>query len=52
MPGLYHPYSVLVKGSLMENCREAGIEVVPWTVDEEDHIQKMLDMQVDGIISN
>ena len=51
-PEVYSPYYVLVNRNLMEKCREAGIKVIPWTVDDEDNIEKILDMQVDGIISN
>lgn len=52
IPEVYSPYSKLVNRKLLENCHEAGIKVIPWTVDNEAGISKILDMQVDGIISN
>lgn len=52
VPEVYSPYYVLVNRSLMESCRGAGMKVVPWTVDGEAEIGKILEMQVDGIISN
>ena len=52
IPDVYSPYYALVNRNLMENCQEVGIKVIPWTVDDDDNIRKVLDMQVDGIISN
>ncbi len=52
VPEVYSPYYKLVSQKLMDNCKKAGIKVIPWTVDDEDTIQRMLDRKVDGIISN
>jgi glycerophosphoryl diester phosphodiesterase len=52
VPEVYSPYHKLVTPKFVENCREAGIKIIPWTVDDENDIKQMLDLQVDGIISN
>lgn len=52
VPEIYSPYYKLVSKDLMDICRNAGVKVIPWTVDNEIDIQIMLDMKVDGLISN
>ncbi len=42
----------LVTPSLVENAQKLGLKVVPWTVDDPDHMSKLIDMNVDGIITN
>ncbi|MGD9929457.1 MAG: calcineurin-like phosphoesterase C-terminal domain-containing protein [Mangrovibacterium sp.] len=51
-PDVYSPNFISVNQSLIKICRDAGMKVVPWTVDDKTDIQRIIDMQVDGIISN
>jgi glycerophosphoryl diester phosphodiesterase len=51
-PHIYSPYFGLVDKKMLENLREADIELVVWTVNEKKDIRKMLVLGVDGIISD
>lgn len=51
-PDVYSPYHLLVNSRTVNVCHEAGIKVIPWTVDEEKDMQQLLDLGVDGIITN
>ncbi len=51
-PETYSPNYKLVDAELIQSCKEKGMKVVPWTVDDDEAIIKMLDLGVDGIISN
>jgi glycerophosphoryl diester phosphodiesterase len=51
-PAVYSPYFKLVDRNLLEALREEGIELVVWTVNEPKDIRRMLEIGVDGIISD
>jgi glycerophosphoryl diester phosphodiesterase len=51
-PAVYSPEHVLVTPALVAFCRETGMKLIPWTVNEPADIEKMLKLQVDGIISD
>ena len=51
-PDIYSPYFGLVDRKLLEALRELGIELVVWTVNERKDIRRLLDLGVDGIISD
>jgi len=46
---VYHP---LVSAKLATICHRAGVELIAWTVDEEKRMRKLVDMGVDGLVSN
>jgi glycerophosphoryl diester phosphodiesterase len=46
---VYHP---LVSTRLARICELAEVELIAWTVDEEKRMRKLLDLGVDGIVSN
>jgi glycerophosphoryl diester phosphodiesterase len=46
---VYHP---LVSTRLARICELAGVELIAWTVDDEKRMHKLLDLGVDGIVSN
>ncbi|HRW75131.1 MAG: glycerophosphodiester phosphodiesterase [Lewinellaceae bacterium] len=51
-PAIYSPkFSVLTSRQVREAHR-SGIQVIPWTVNEPEDIQKVLNMGVDGIITD
>ncbi len=39
-------------GSLIDDAQEAGLEVVPWTVNDPADMQRLLDEGVDGLITD
>jgi glycerophosphoryl diester phosphodiesterase len=51
-PAIYSPWYGLVDRRLLEKLRERDIELVVWTVNEKKDIRRMLDIGVDGIISD
>src|SRR3954447_10281607 len=46
---VYHP---LVSPKLAGICRRAGVELIAWTVDDEPRMRQLVDMGVDGLVSN
>lgn len=51
-PAIYSPYFELVDKKMLEALRERNIELVVWTVNEPKDIKRMLQLGVDGIISD
>ncbi len=49
---VYSPEFTLVTPELITWCHFRQIKVIPWTVNEVDDMQKLVDMGVDGIISD
>lgn len=52
IPEIYSPEFVLVDQEMMRIAREKGMKVIPWTLNESDNIQSMIELKVDGIISD
>lgn len=50
-PGGPFPFLTLPP-ALLASARESGLQVIPWTVDDEASVRKLLDAGVDGIITN
>ncbi len=48
----WSPFHGDLNAALLKRARELGLSVVVWTVNEPADIQKMLDLGVDGIISD
>ena len=46
---VYHP---LISVRLARICDLAGVELIAWTVDEEKRMRKLVELGVDGIVSN
>jgi glycerophosphoryl diester phosphodiesterase len=46
---VYHP---LVSPRLARICKLAGVELIAWTVDDEPRMRKLVEMGVDGLVSN
>lgn len=51
-PQWLSPHHSITDEALVQKCREKGIKIVPWTVDEPEDIKRMIDLGVDAIISN
>lgn len=52
VPEIYSPYFSLVNEALMTLADEKGMQIIPWTLNETADIQRMIDLGVDGIISD
>jgi len=52
VPPYYSPHFSLVDENLIEKCRNFGMEIVAWTVDKAEDIERMINLRVDAIISN
>lgn len=52
IPNYLSPNYRLVNAGLVTYCKENGIQLVPWTVNNPSDIKNMLDLGVDGIISD
>jgi glycerophosphoryl diester phosphodiesterase len=46
------PHYVLLDKELVREIHNNGFKVLPWTVNSTEHLQKMIDMNVDGIITD
>ncbi len=51
-PRIYSPEFSLVTREEVALIREEGLQVIPWTVNEEEDIRHMIQLDVDGIISD
>ncbi|MBB2145672.1 glycerophosphodiester phosphodiesterase [Pedobacter sp. LMG 31464] len=51
-PTIYSPYSVLVGKNLVDKCHAAGVKIIPWTVNSVKDIEYMMNLGVDGIITD
>ncbi len=45
-------YEPLASAKLARICHHAGVELIAWTVDDEARMRKLVDMGVDGLVSN
>jgi len=46
---VYHP---LISSRLARICRHAGVELIAWTVDDEERMRRLVDLGVTGLCSN
>ena len=51
-PDIYSPSFHLVNEELVKACHEKNIKLIPWTVNEEEDMVRLLDLGVDGIITD
>lgn len=52
VPDTYSPHFSLVNDDLVKFCREKGMKIVPWTVNEITDLEKMKKFDLDGIITD
>lgn len=50
--GAWNPHHLLVTEASAELARDAGVRLVPWTVDDPDRIRALAALGVDAIITN
>ncbi len=51
-PDIYSPYYQLVSAKLVENCHNQQIRVIPWTVNTVADMRGLIQLGVDGIITD
>jgi glycerophosphoryl diester phosphodiesterase len=51
-PTVYSPYSVLVGKGLVDRCHAAGIKIIPWTINSTKQMKYLIDLGVDGIVTD
>ena len=52
LPTIYSPDYTIVNPLLVRQCKELGIKLVPWTINDLAKIKELKKMGVDGIISD
>lgn len=52
VPPIYSPYEIHTDAKIMAEARALNMQVVPWTVNTVERMQAMLDLDVDGIITD
>jgi len=51
-PAVYSPYYKLVSEKLVVLCQARGMQLIPWTVNERKDMEELIELGVDGIISD
>ncbi len=51
-PAIYSPYYKTTSSGAVEKAQEMGMRVIPWTVNEPEDMAQMLQMGVDGLITD
>ncbi len=49
---LVSPEAAYLNAALVESCRQAGLRVTAWTVNESEEMRRMIRMEVDGIVTD
>lgn len=51
-PHIYSPEYTLVDAKLVQYCKERKMQLIPWTVNDPEHMRILIELGVDGIISD
>lgn len=51
-PEIYSPYYKMVTKNVVDQAHKMGMKVIPWTVNEEASMKALIQMGVDGIITD
>lgn len=51
-PEIFSPDYIIVDKKLVNAVHKKGMKILPWTVDKYEDIQFMIDLKVDGLITN
>jgi glycerophosphoryl diester phosphodiesterase len=52
VPTWLSPHHSITDAELVRKCHEMGMKIVPWTADEPEDIQRLIDLKVEAIITN
>ena len=51
-PTIYSPEYTLVNAALVEKCKKAGVQLIPWTINDKEEIIRLKKLGVDGLITD
>jgi len=51
-PNIYSPYHILLNKEMISFCLQKNMKVIPWTVNERSAMERLVEMGVDGIITD
>ena len=51
-PEIYSPHYMLVTPNMVREAHEKGMQVIPWTVNDPEDMKNLIDMGVDGLITD
>jgi glycerophosphoryl diester phosphodiesterase len=52
IPEVYSPYYKMLNPGVVQQIQDAGMKVIPWTVNTTDEMRQLLEWGVDGIITD
>jgi len=52
IPHIFSPYWKMIDEEMVSYCKEHNMKLIPWTVNEVKDMEKMIKLEVDGIISD
>lgn len=52
IPSVYSPNHLRVNQKLINDCHEKSMKIIPWTVNDLSRMEKLVEMGVDGIITD
>ncbi len=52
VPAVYSPNHTRVNPKLVQQCREKGLKLIPWTINEVPDMRRLIRLGVDGIITD
>lgn len=52
VPEIYSPYYKLVSANVVDTVHKKGMRIIPWTVNEVEEMETLIEMEVDGIITD
>jgi glycerophosphoryl diester phosphodiesterase len=52
IPAIYSPYFEKLDATIVKQLKNKGMKVIPWTVNSTDDMMDLLNMKVDGIITD
>jgi len=52
VPEIYSPYYKLVSANVVDTVHDRGMRIIPWTVNEVEEMEALIEMGVDGIITD
>lgn len=52
VPSIYSPHYKLVTAQLVQACHQQRMQVIPWTVNTAEDVAQLLQLQVDGFITD
>ncbi len=52
IPEIFSPYWKMINADMLSYCKDNGMKLIPWTVNEIEDIKTVMGMGVDGIITD